>query len=243
MATSKSPAKGLSVAKGDKKKKPTGTAMTGGPADKIIIDPEMQKVSEAATVQQRMHRAMEMRRYRAKIERAREIAMKRLAGGKNLHRRSLKRAKDILRTKIAGQRGAKYHKLSAQERQAVDKMLDTKKAAIKKIAGKIYNRVRQDEFRRYTAQTTGKRVSNSKIPLVASLEMSFKDRVALRERADNNGVSFDLVLEVFQRGLNDWTSIETPTTTKTQHAFARVSSYISHGKAFDLDSDLRKENE
>jgi hypothetical protein len=186
---------------------------------------------------------MEMRRYRAKIERAREIAMKRLAGGKNLHRRSLKRAKDILRTKIAGQRGAKYHKLSAQERQAVDKMLDTKKAAIKKIAGKIYNRVRQDEFRRYTAQTTGKRVSNSKIPLVASLEMSFKDRVALRERADNNGVSFDLVLEVFQRGLNDWTSIETPTTTKTQHAFARVSSYISHGKAFDLDSDLRKENE
>lgn len=200
-------------------------------------------VVEAASVQQRMHRAMEMRRYRAKIEKARTIALKRMAGSKNLQRRSLKRAKDILRTKIAGSRGSQYHKLTPQERVAIDKMVDSKKAAIKKIAGKIYNRVRQDEFRRYTAQATGKKSTNQKIAIMASLEMSFKDRVALREKAEGNGVPFDVISEVFARGAADWQNIETPTNTKNQHAFARVNSYISHGKAYDLDQDLRKENE
>lgn len=237
-------AKKQSVSAANKK---SGTTLTGEPADKVVIEPDLdtQKVkgftTEAATVQQRLRKSMQMKRYRSKIERARNIARKRIAGGGSLKRRSLKRAKDILRKRLAGQRGQHYHSLSMQDRVAVDRLLDTKKSQIKKIAKRIYNKVRSDELRRYTAVTAGKKVQNQSLPIMSSLEMTFKDRVALREKAEANELPFEILSEVFARGVADWKNIETPTNTKTQHAFARVSSYISHGKAYDLDQDLRKE--
>lgn len=194
-------------------------------------------VIEAATLQTRVKRAIVMRRYRKKIERAKEIARKRLAGKKNLKRRSMKQAKDILRKRMAGQRGASYAKLSPQEKIAVDRLVDKKKAAIKKIAGRIYNRVKQNEFKRFTAATSGKAVQRIAIPVNASLEMSLRDRLALQEKSITTEISIKILAEVFVRGINDWN--DSMNTTKQQHAFNRVNSYIAQGKAYELDSDLR----
>lgn len=194
-------------------------------------------VIEAATLQNRVKRAIIMRRYRKKIERAKEIARKRIAGKKNLKRRSMKQAKDILRKRVAGQRGASYAKLSPQDKISVDKLIDNKKAAIKKIAGRIYNRVKQNEFRRFASATSGKAVQRVAMPVNASLEMSLRDRIALQEKSITTETPINILAEVFVRGINDWD--DSMNTTKQQHAFNRVNSYIAQGKAYELDSDLR----
>ena len=218
--------------------KDNGTTLTGQPVDKIVINPntEDKTVAEAASVQTRIKRSITMKRYKNKIQRAKQIARKRLAGKKQISRRSLKQAKDLLRKRFAGQRGAKYHSLSRQDKVAVDKMLDKRKALIKKVAGKIYNPVKQNELRRFTGAMTGKAAQRSSIPIVASLELSFKDCVSLTEKSIEHGYDSSIVLEVYRRGLRDWN--EGLSTTKQQHAFARVNSFLSGGKAYEMDSDL-----
>jgi hypothetical protein len=193
-------------------------------------------VTEAASVQTRVKRSITMRRYKTKIHRAKEIARKRLAGKPQLNRRSLKQAKDLLRKRFAGKRGASYSTLGRQDKIAVDRLLDTRKALIKKVAGKIYNRVKQNEFRRFATASGGKSSARAPMPVMASMELSFKDHIALIEKSVKNNITTEVIFEVYQRGVNEWN--ESFNSTKQQHAFARVNSYVARGKAYELDNDL-----
>lgn len=244
MATSKGPQKGKVPAKAPAtKQSQTNTTLTGEPVDKIVIDPNTEDgskaVAEAATVQMRIKRSITMKRYKNKIQRAKQVARKRLAGKKQLSRRSLKKAKDLLRKRFAGQRGAKYSTLSRQDKVAVDKLLDKRKALIKKVAGKIYSRVKQNELRRFGGAVSGKPSKRAAIPIVASLDLSFKDCMSLVEKAHSHNFDTDVIFEVYRRGAQSWN--EQMVNTKQQHAFARVNSYIARGKAYELDSDLNNE--
>ena len=193
-------------------------------------------VFEAASVQTRIKRSVTMKRYKTKIHRAKEIARKRLAGKNQLNKRSLKQAKDMLRKRFAGKRGASYSTLGRQDKIAVDKLLDKRKALIKKVAVKIYSRVKQNELRRFASATGGKSSARAPMPVMASLELSFKDHVALIEKSIKNNIASEVILEVYQRGMNEWN--DSFNVTKQQHAFARVNSYVAKGKAYELDNDL-----
>lgn len=193
-------------------------------------------VIEGASVQTRVQRSITMKRYKNKIHRAKEIARKRLAGKTQLNKRSQQQAKNILRKRFAGERGASYASLSRQDKIAVDNLLDKRKALIKKVAKKIYNNVKQNELRRFSSATSGRATTKVRMPIVASLELSFKDHIALIEKSIKHDVDSAVVMEVFRRGLEDWN--ESLDTTKQQHAFARVNSFLARGKAFEMDKDL-----
>ena len=60
---------------------------------------------------------------------------------------------------------------------------------------------------------------------------------AIQRKAEGNGIPFEIIEEVFNRGLDAW---DGKRGTQEQYAFDRVNSYISHGKAYDLDADLRE---
>lgn len=60
---------------------------------------------------------------------------------------------------------------------------------------------------------------------------------SLMNKAVKNGVPFEVLEEVFNRGLDAW---DGKRGTQEQYAFDRVNSYISHGKAYDLDADLHE---
>lgn len=244
MATNKAPQKGKVSGKASATTpSQSSTTLTGEPVDKILIDPKTEDgskaVAEAATVQTRIKRSITMKRYKNKIQRAKQVARKRLAGKKQLSRRSLKKAKDLLRKRFAGQRGASYSTLSRQDKVAVDKLLDKRKALIKKVAGKIYNRVKQNELRRFGSAVSGKPSKRAAIPIVASLDLSFKDCMSLVEKAHTHNIETNVLLEVYRRGAQSWN--EQQGNTKQQHAFARVNSYIAKGKAYEMDSDLNNE--
>lgn len=123
-------------------------------------------IDEAVDLQGRLKRKMTMARYRRKIELARNIAKKRFAKNKNIRSRALKIARNTLRKRLAGARGAHYNKLDTQSKIAIDKMLDKRRKQVKNIANKIITRVKRDEMQRLA----GHKSSTAKQAIVASYQ-------------------------------------------------------------------------
>jgi hypothetical protein len=227
------------------KQKP-GKTLLGDPADQVVINPEDKRLNErVVSMTNRMHRAVSARKNKARLERARKIARKRLAKGPSLNRRAMKRAKNILRTRYAGQAGKEYTSLSMSQKIAIDKMVDRRKGAIKKIATKIAPRVKSDEMRRLQSVGSGKQFRTSRV-VVSSFEMigamlSEKENKAIMEKAEASGVDYQTLLAVFNRGKTAYKKTTPPGKTPSQYAFERLNSYINGGKAFKEDVDLREE--
>lgn len=123
-------------------------------------------IDEAVDLQSRLKRKVTMARNRKKIELARNIAAKRFAKNKNIRARALKIARNTLRKRLAGARGAQYSKLDTQSKIAVDKMLDKRRKQVKNIANKIITRVKRDEMSRLS----GHKSSTARQALVASYQ-------------------------------------------------------------------------
>jgi len=111
-------------------------------------------------IAQRQKRALIMRRYKAKIERSRELAKKRIAPEKNIKKRAYAQARQIVRRRVAGKRGAEYEKLGPSEKMAIDRAIEGKQALIKKIALRLIPRVKQAEQQRLSAFMKGQALKN-----------------------------------------------------------------------------------
>lgn len=128
------------------------------------------------TIAQRHQRAMIMRRNQNKIERARELAQKRLAPEKNIKKRAYAQARQIVRAHVAGKRGAEYEKLGPSEKVIIDRAIDKKAALIKKIALRLIPRVKQAEQKRLSTFIKGKSVENHGQPEGKTTEPSINEK-------------------------------------------------------------------
>lgn len=210
------------------------------------IDAEM-LFEATASMTTRMHRAVNMRKNKARMERARAIARRRLAKQAVLNRRAMKKAKSILRTKLAGQEGTNYANLSAAQKISIDRMVDRKKGAIKKIARKIAPRIKGDEMRRLQAATTGKSYKSTRMVVSASYELigdmiSEKEQKSIMEKAEASGYDYQTLLQVFNRGKAAFTTSAPPGKTPSQYAYDRLNSFINGGKAMKEDVDLHEQD-
>ena len=100
------------------------------------------------TVPQRQKRAIVMRRYERKMEAARERMRKRIADNQHLLGRARKKAIEIIRRKVAGDKGMEYQSLSPSEKIMIDKRVEQRKGAIAKIAARLLSKVRKAEMQR-----------------------------------------------------------------------------------------------
>jgi len=96
---------------------------------------ESPDLSEAMTMAQRMKMKQAFKRNRAKIMLGRKKAAKKLASPEKLKIRANKQAREILIKKILKDKNKAD--LSFSGRQALEKKIDKKKAAIAKIAKKL----------------------------------------------------------------------------------------------------------
>ena len=62
---------------------------------------------------------------------------------------------------------------------------------------------------------------------------------ALHKKAEKNDLPFEVIREVYIRGLVDYEMTPRENITEQQWAFARVNSFVSNGAAASLDEDLR----
>lgn len=92
---------------------------------------------------QRRKRAIVMRVHAPKLKSRREMFRRRMPTSELIAKRAEIIARDVFRKKVAGQRGAQYHHLSASERIMIDKMIDSKAPQIRKLAVRLRPKVRQ----------------------------------------------------------------------------------------------------
>lgn len=140
-------------------------ALTGSKLDKIIVNPEEKPtkfqteetlLERVVNLIQRRRRAIALKRRMPKMRIKRKILQTRMASNQKLNQRAMRMAKQNLRKKIAGARGAKYNKLSTAEKINIDNRLKGREAQIRNIARKMMPTVRKGEQRRLRAVQTGK---------------------------------------------------------------------------------------
>lgn len=134
---------------------------TGNPLDKIVISPPEKEKTDVQTeetliervvsIMQRRKRALQMKRRKPRITRARNIKRTRLASQEQLMRRATRMAKTMLRKRAAGARGANYSKLSPAQKMNIDRQIEPRTKNIKAMATRLMPRVKAGEMRRLNA--------------------------------------------------------------------------------------------
>lgn len=80
-------------------------------------------------------------------------------------------------------------------------------------------------------------INESKIDVVESTE------AGIRNKAEETGISYEILKQVFDRGLAAWKSSHRPGTTAVQWAYARINSFATGGKTQSTaDADLWKKH-
>jgi hypothetical protein len=108
----------------------------------------MEEQRAPLTIAQRQAKARQMKRLAPRLARFRKMKAKRMADREQILKRAQKAARNVIRKKIAGERGADYSALSASEKITIDKMVAKKSAVIQKLAKKLLPKVRKAEIER-----------------------------------------------------------------------------------------------
>ena len=110
-----------------------------------------QIVEKVMSIAQRRKRAQQLRRIEPKLVRQRAIKRKRLADEDVIYSRAQKLARKMFRIKFAGQQGAHYQSLSPSQKVEIDRLIDSRGKAIKKLAMRLIPVVRMAEYKKFQA--------------------------------------------------------------------------------------------
>lgn len=112
--------------------------------------------NEALSIQQRLARGRVMKRNAKKIARMRKIKSKKRADQDTLKKRARKMAIQLVRKKVAGDRGKNYASLGASEKATIDKLVNKKKAQVDRMSKKLIQKVRKGESERLSRARSNK---------------------------------------------------------------------------------------
>lgn len=109
---------------------------------------EMEEDRKPLSISQRRDIGRRMKRLAPKLARLRKVKAKRRADSDTIKKRAMKKAREVVRAKVAGDRGKNYRDLSTAEKITIDKLVQKKSAVISKLAKKLLPKVRKDEGER-----------------------------------------------------------------------------------------------
>ena len=192
--------------------------------------PQEESVDEAVlNIQQRKARARLMKKLAPKMARVRKMKAKRMADPNQLKIRAQKAAIAAVRKKVAGQKGVKYAELSPNDKMNVDKLVQKKSALIAKLAKKQLPKIRKAEQERLKALRGSTKTEQ--------FNLTEEAENALRKKSQEYVISYNILKEIFDRGMNSYAT--NSTMSAQQWAFARVNSFIKGGKTrTTTDADL-----
>jgi hypothetical protein len=135
-----------------------GRTLTGKKPDEININPmqeainsEFENYFEAdlneLNIQQRMKKALNIRKIENKLQLAKKRALLRRGSGKTIARRAKVLAIKTLKSKLAGNRNP--NTLSPMEKQRVEDILKQRKAAVNRLALRLIPQTRKKEAKRF----------------------------------------------------------------------------------------------
>lgn len=105
---------------------------------------------EALTIQARMKLKQAMRKNKAKIKRAKEIASKKKASKEKIDQRARKQAISAIKSKML--QGKDEKELSYSARKSLEKRVAKKKGAVDRLSKRLVKKVRKDEKERMASR-------------------------------------------------------------------------------------------
>lgn len=201
------------------------------------------------TIAQRLKRAQAFRRNEPKLKAGRIRAARRMADSKKLVVRARKKAIELIRNRVAGERGANYHQLSASEKIQIDKEVEKRKKSIGKIASRLLPSVRKAEMIRFQHATHGN-VEMSKVneSFEAFMEASMTDTKPKKRYHElftkNKNVKFDKRFK-FNRRVNEEVESDLELLELIDEAFESIklqeqksmSALLKKAELADVDFD------
>jgi hypothetical protein len=98
---------------------------------------------------QRRKRALTLRKFAAKVQIARQRALKRMASTDSIESRAHRAAIRIVRKIVAGQMGLDYNTLSVSQKMAIDTKVQTKQKLTARLTQKLVPKMRKAEIDRF----------------------------------------------------------------------------------------------
>lgn len=198
--------------------------------DVIEINPEKnsKQVTEAVlTLAQRRKRALALKKRQSRIQLQRQLALKRFASDLSLKRRSRNVAREILRARIAGQKGVSYKKLSPAEKIMVDKMIQGREKTLTTLTKRVSQRVRRSEAERVTRVRANLPIKRQKRSIMAEYEPSQINKLFELKLAKRKNTA-----TLYQAGKQDMTPGKISTATEKRYAA------VDEGVSFEIYEKL-----
>ena len=187
---------------------------------------------EVLTLQQRRQRKITMRRIKAKIKRGRRIAQRKMATSEKLKTRAQRKAKELVRKRVAGQRGENYKQLNPAQKIQIDKMVEKRKGLIQKLAKRLLPQVRKAERERL--KTYRQRKANEEFNLIAELSPIIEsiERYKLSENIQSNlrkkSERYNIPLEELKQAYLKYKSTYSEQIKSEQMTFQSLNSMLAN---------------
>ena len=200
---------------------------------------EDMSLDEVLSFQQRMKRKQMMRRIKGKIKMGKRRAKYKIAAPDKLKKRSAKKARELIRARIAGSQGKKYKDLPYAGRAQVDKKVEKKKDLIARLAKRMLPKVKKAEMERVKkARTTRNEevqydenialynIVESMLDKISNERLTLKVENNLRKKSAKHGITFEELRQRYIDAKAEWV-IEDTELTADQYAFDKLNHELA----------------
>lgn len=212
----------------------------GGITEEMTLD-------EVLSIQQRLKRKAMMKRIKGKIKLGRRRAKYKIANPEKLKKRSAKKAREIIRQRVAGSLGKDYKKLPLAGRMQVDKKVEKKRDLIARLAKRMMPKVKKAEMERVKkARSTKKeetevnlyQIIEHLINKVNVEQVTEKVERNLLKKSEKHGISFEELRQRYIDAKAEWV-IEDTELTADEYAFDKLNHDLISEKGEDAKGHKR----
>jgi len=208
---------------------------------------EEMTLDEVLSIQQRLKRKAMMKRIKGKIKLGRRRAKYKIANQEKLKKRSAKKAREIIRQRVAGSLGKDYKKLPLAGRMQVDKKVEKKRDLIARLAKRMMPKVKKAEMERVKkARSTKKEetevnlyhIIEHLINKVNIEQVTEKVERNLMKKSEKYGISFEELRQRYIDAKAEWI-IEDTELTADEYAFDKLNHDLISEKGEDAKGHKR----
>ena len=192
---------------------------------------EEMTLDEVLNLQQRLKKKQMLKRIKGKIKLGRRRAKYRVANTDKLKKRSQKKAREIIRARVAGSLGKDYKKLPLAGRMQVDKKVEKKRDLIARLAKRMMPKVKKAEMER-VKKARSSRNEETEVNLYQIIEhlinkvnveqVTEKVERNLLKKSEKYGISFEELRQRYIDAKAEWV-IEDTELTADEYAFDKLN--------------------
>jgi len=196
---------------------------------------EEMTLDEVLSIQQRLKRKAMMKRIKGKIKLGRRRAKYKIANPEKLKKRSAKKAREIIRQRVAGSLGKDYKKLPLAGRMQVDKKVEKKRDLIARLAKRMMPKVKKAEMERVKKARSNKKeetelnlyqIIEHLIEKVNIEQVTEKVERNLLKKSEKHGISFEELRQRYIDAKAEWV-IEDTELTADEYAFDKLNHELA----------------